>query len=331
MTHMTCSLSDRHRPLARLRLALAFVLAIGAGAACQSPQPSPRPLVLATGLDSGLYYLLGGTLVDIYNGGIPGVATSALSTTGSGFNVRAVEDGRADLAFTQADVAYLALQHGTRDHPSPHRQLSAIAVLYMNTVQVVALAESNIRQLGDLQGRRVAVGAPDSGTEIAAQIILNAHGAGDRIIQKRLVFDDLLSSMRNRTIDAGFLISSYPLPSVAQLNESVGIRLLPIDAALASRIQAEYPFYRPAVVPANTYENQRSEIPTIGVDNLLVCRTDLPDDLVYQLTRVFFESLPRLAQTHSAAAMIDAEQASAAPIPLHPGAARFYRERDLFR
>ena len=94
-------------------------------------------------------------------------------------------------------------------------------------------------------------------------------------------------------------------------------------------MRAQYPFLEPMIVKAGTYANQDDAVETVGVSNLLLCRRDLDEALVYQLTRAFFEALPRLATANPAAALIDPEQAPATPIPLHPGAARYYREREI--
>ena len=315
----------------RLRVAAAVLAIIGLAGCAPTADPAPRQLGIATGDETGVYYLLGRTMADIFNERVPTAHAFALETTGSGFNVQAVEEGRAQLGFSQADVAYLALQQGARLHPAPHRHLRALAVLYVNAVQVVTRRESDIRALDDLAGRRVGVGASDSGTEVAAQIILREQALQQRIHAEPLAFETVASRMQSGAIDAGFIVSSYPVPAVARLNAAVGVRLLPVAAGLAGRIRAQYPFYRPIVVPDGTYPSQGGDVPTIGVDNLLVCRSDLPDELVYQLTRTLFEQLPRLSRAHTAAAGIDPNNASAAPIPLHPGAARYYRERELFR
>ena len=313
------------------RIALTLVVLAATSACGIEPSSAARRLAIATGDETGVYYLLGGALADVYSAGVPGVTTSVVKTTGSGFNVRAVEEGRAELAFSQADVAYLAVQQGTDGRRQPYRNVRAMAVLYVNAVQIVALKESNIRRLEDLDGRRVGIGASYSGTEVAARIILKEGGLDERIVPEPRTFEDVISGMQGHEIDAGFVVSSYPVPAVARLNTAAGVRLIPIGTDLAKRIRASYPFYRPIVVPDGTYGQQGGDVPTIGVDNLLVCRSDLPDELVYQLTRRFFETLPQLTRAHSAAAAINPERASAAPIPLHPGAARYYRERDLFR
>jgi uncharacterized protein len=313
-------------------LVVGTALLLTAHAGCsRTDSPQGRQLAIATGDETGVYYLLGRALAAIFNDRVPGVAATALETTGSGFNVQAVEEGRAQLGFSQADVAYLALLQGTRSRRTPHRHLRAVAVLYVNAVQVVTRRESAVHELDDLADRRVGVGAPDSGTELAAQIILREQGLNQRIHAEPLTYETVASGMQNGSVDAGFLVSSYPVPAIARLDAVVGVRLIPVRPDLAARIRAQYPFYRPIVVPDGTYTAQGGDVPTIGVDNLLVCGSDLPDDLVYQLTRTLFEQLPTLSRAHTAAAAIDPDNAAAAPIPLHPGAARYYRERELFR
>jgi TRAP transporter TAXI family solute receptor len=107
------------------------------------------------------------------------------------------------------------------------------------------------------------------------------------------------------------------------------VRLLPVPRGQVQAMRAQYPFLEPMVVPAGTYEGQDADVETVGVSNLLLCRRDLDETLAYQLTRTFFESLPQLTRAHPAAGLIDPEQAPATPIPLHPGAARYYREREI--
>jgi TRAP transporter TAXI family solute receptor len=109
-----------------------------------------------------------------------------------------------------------------------------------------------------------------------------------------------------------------------------GVFLVPIRRREVEQIRAHHPFLRPTSIPAGMYGNE-GEIETVGTDMLLACRNDLPDELVYWVTRTLFESLPDLAASYNLLRQIDLQQISASPIPLHPGAARFYRERELFQ
>jgi TRAP transporter TAXI family solute receptor len=309
------------------------LLGLALVAACSSTRAEvePRPLVIAAGAESGVYYLLGRALTEVFNNAMPEVRASVLETTGSGFNLRAVEDGSAALAFTQADVGFFAVHEGTAGDSRPYTHLRAMAVLYVNAVQLVTARDSGIHRVEDLQGRRVGVGPPVSGTQVAAKLVLQAQNLQGRIAAEPLTFDDVADGLSRHEVDAGFLVSSYPVPVISRLNATRGVRLVPIERALADRIRTDYPFFHPILIPAGTYDGQSAPVETIGVDNLLVCRSDLPDDLVYRLTRVFIESLSTLSRVHAAAASVDPEQAPTAPIALHPGAARFYRERELFR
>ena len=137
--------------------------------------------------------------------------------------------------------------------------------------------------------------------------------------------------MQDRALDGGFIVASYPVAAITDARMTVGVRLLSLDPDAVERIEAAYPFFRPIVIPAGTYRGQAEAVGTIGVDNLLVCRAGLPDDLVYEMTKAFFDALPRLAETHVAAAGIDPVRAPTMAIPLHPGAERYYRERGLLR
>ncbi len=323
------------RVVDRLTLPLVvLVLVAGHLAGCRRGEPSaPRRFItIATGGTGGVYYPLGAALAQIYTARIPGVTASAQSTVASVFNVQAIQRGKADVAFAMGDVAYFAYQRGTEADPKPHTKLRGMAVLYVNTIQIVVRRDSDIRSVADFRGGRVGVGAPGSGTEVAARIVIEAHGlAYSDVKADFLSFSEVAAQMQDRTLEGGVIVASYPVSAITDASLTVGIRLLPIDAAARDRIRAQYPFFKPVVVPRGTYRGQDTDVETLGVDNLLVCREDLPDELVYALTKVFFEALPALAETHVAAKGIDPHQGPRTPIPLHPGAARYYRERGLLQ
>jgi TRAP transporter TAXI family solute receptor len=308
--------------------AVALVSLVAAAAGCA---PADRTyLTIATAGTGGVYYPLGGALAQIYSAQLPGVIASAQSTVGSVFNVQAVQQGRADVAFTMGDIAWFAYDQGTEADPTPHTKLRAMAVLYPNTVQVVARRDSALGAIGDLRGQRVGVGAPGSGTEVSARVVIEAHGLSYAdVTPDYLSFAEVAAQMQDRTLDAGVVTASFPVSAITDASMSVGIRLLPVGPEALARIQARYPFFKAATVPAGTYRGQDQDVPTVAVDNLLVVSADLDEALVYELTRILFASLDDLARTHVAAREIDAARAGSAPIPLHPGAERYYRERGL--
>jgi uncharacterized protein len=310
---------------------LSLVLMV-ANACGSTPQAAtPQRLRILTGTPGGLFDTLGRALVEVYNARLPNVIASAVSTTGSYSNIQAVNEGAGELALTQADVAFSVLRQGIAANPRPYRKVRAIAVLYQHALQVVARRASNINTVRDLAGRRVGGGAPAASSELTVRILVRAYGLEDRLTLAPLDLEETVAGMQRGDLDAGFMVSRYPRQLIVDLNRAVGLRFLPIDPAVLSRVRGEYPFLHPVTIPAGTYEGQEGEISTLGVDVLLVCRDDLPDDLIRELTRLLIESIPAFADIDPFV-KIDPDQAAAgAPIPVHPGAIRFFRDRELFR
>jgi len=314
-------------PITRRVTMLAGVLAVVAG--CGAP-PDRTFLTIATAGTGGVYYPLGGALAQIYSAALPGVNASAQSTVGSVFNVQAVQQGRADVAFTMGDIAWFAYDQGTDSDPTPHRKLRTLAVLYQNTVQIVARRDGPLHTIADLRGQRVGVGAPGSGTEVSARVVIEAHDLSYADVRPDyLSFAEVAAQMQDRTLDAGVVTASFPVSAITDASMTVGVRLLPVSDDAMARISAEYPFFKRVVIPAGTYRGQDEDVQTVAVENLLVVSEDLDEQLAYELTRLLFESLEELGRTHVAAKEIDIADATTAPIPLHPGAERYYRERGV--
>jgi uncharacterized protein len=321
------------RLFARRRCSVALIAGLWCTACAPAPPVLPRTdVTIVTGGTAGVYFPLGSALAQIYNSKLPGVRAVAQGTVASVFNVEAIEQGKADVGFIQGDVVYFAYRRGTESDPRPHTQLRGMAVLFVNAVQIVVRRDSDIQRVTDFRGRRIGLGSPGSGTEEAARIIVESHGLNYADVRPGfLSFSEVADEIQAGTLDGGFIVANYPVSAIIDVNRSVGVRLVPIEQDVINLIRERYRFFRPIVIPRGTYENQDGDVTTIAVDNLLVCRKDMPEQLVHDLTKTFFESLPELAQTHIAAALIDPEQGPTTSIPLHPGAARYYRERELLQ
>ena len=320
----------------RLRSLGIVVVAGLASQACVSRATADTsvPLMIATGASEGVYYTLGSALAHIYNTHVPGVRATAHATAASAFNLQELNEGRADVAFALGDVAYLAYTRGTRVNASQHRNLRGIAVLYMNPYHIVVRRDGPIRSLSDLTGKRAAIGVSASapGRSAVVDLAIAAYGVDPTTVKTQLMtFEDILAGLADDSVDVGFLSVGYPDRRIAAAAAANRIRFLEVGDEAVERVRSTNPFYRPVAIPAGTYHGQSAPIMTIGVDNLLVTRQDMPEDLVYQLTAAFFESLPELMKVHPSARLIDPDEAPATPIPLHPGAARYYRERELLQ
>lgn len=314
---------------------IALLLVLTGLEACTATDEAPpsQTITIVTGWTGGAFYPLGAALADLYNREIPGVQATAKFTEASAFNVQAIQSGQAEVGFSQSDVAYSAFKRGMHSGDEPYTRLRSVAVLYVNTVQFVVRKASGIRSLADLRGRRIGVGGePGSGTETAARTIIESYGLGYQDVTPAFgSFAEVADGVRTGKLDTAIMVSSYPVSAISDVHEPTQVELLSVDDEAVHRIRSRFPFFKSVVIPQGTYRGQDRDIRTIGVDNLLICRDTLPESLVYAMTRAFFEALPRLAQEHVTARMINAEQAPATPIPLHPGAARYYREREIFQ
>jgi uncharacterized protein len=316
-----------------LRIAsLIAIMALGCGRDGGGLPPRPRRILILTGPPGGVYHPLGGKLAQIYNLRIPGVRAEARSMPGSVSNMDAVQNGDAEVAFTQADAAYEAHTGRPATGRTPRSSLRAIAALYPNVLQIMTRRDGDIRSVAGLAGRQVGIGPQGSSTELVAPVVMDAHGvAADLVHRHSLDFDEAARRVAAGSLDAAFIMASYPAGALTMAEQITRIRLLSLDREVVKDMREPHPFYRPVLISRTTHAGKPGDVYTLEVDNVLVCRADLDEELVHQLTEILFDSLSQLAQVHPTAGSIDPEQAPAAPIPLHAGAARFYRERDIFR
>ena len=315
--------SRRPYTIAGLLLSLCATACASGSAAPQSQQ-----LTLWSGIAAGFT----NDLIKRFNIALPQTHVGLQTTAGGVVVVSAVDGGQGELGLAQSDVVYLAYRRGIERNQYPHKNLRAIAVLWVNNFYVVVRRDSRFRSIDDLKGHRVGIIRPGTSGEFSTRILLGAHGMSYADVQP--IFestDDLMPKLGAGQIDAVFSANPLMLAAARAVSQTVPLRLLPISRSVTNRLRGSYPFLKPVTVAANQLPGQREPIETLGAEWLLVCRSDLSEDLVYQLTRAFFEQLPALARDHGEAALIDPEQAPAAPIPLHAGAARYYREREILR
>ncbi len=301
-----------------------------AGGACglfASKAKAAEFINVLTGGTSGVYYPLGVALTKIYAESIPDARPTAQATKASVENLNLLQAGKGEIAFTLGDSLALAWA-GDADAGFKGKldKLRTVAAIYPNFIQIVASQESGIRTLADLKGKRISVGAPKSGTEINARAILGAAGISydDFAKVEYLPFAESVELMKNRQLDATLQSAGLGVASIRDLASSVPITVVEVPAAIVEKVGAPYV---PVTIPAGTYSGQDADVATAGVVNFLVTRADLSDDLVYAMTKAMYEHLPDLAAAHAAAKAITvAEGPKGSPVPLHPGAERYFKE-----
>ncbi|RFC66140.1 C4-dicarboxylate ABC transporter [Fulvimarina endophytica] len=280
-----------------------------------------------TGGTSGVYYPLGVALSEIYGENMDGVRVQVQSTKASVENLNLLHQHRGEIAFALGDSVALAYQGDAEaGFPEPLTDLRAIGSVYPNFIQIVASADSGVKTLADLKGKRVSVGAPKSGTELNARAILAAAGMSydDFAEVEYLPYAESAELIKNRQLDATLQSSGLGVAFIKDLAASLPISIVEIPNDVAAKLPAPY---QTAEIPAGTYDGQDATVATVSIPNLLVTHDEVGDEEAYEMTKQLFTHLDVMVAAHNAAKAIDVKTASKdLPIPLHPGAERYYKE-----
>jgi TRAP transporter TAXI family solute receptor len=293
-------------------------------------------LSVATGNTGGVYYPYGGGLARVISQSIPNVDATAEVTNASVDNLKLIQLGKVDIAFTLTDTLDDAAA-GRGPFARAPVAARTLAVLYPNYTHVVTIEGKRIERLANLRGRVVSTGSPGSGTEVIAFRLLRASGLDPHrdIRRQSLSVNASVDALKDGKIDAFFWSGGLPTASVLDLASTINLtaKLVPSDDVLPV-LTSKYPagLYFPLVIPGGTYPGVLSDVGVVGVANALVVAETMSDDLAYELTKVLFEKRHELAAIHPEArklSIVTARQGS--PIPFHPGAIRYYREHGAWK
>lgn len=334
------------------QFAALIALAVLFTGACQSPEKPSAPVVVRVETDPFMQSLARALQRDLPDLNIQIAARDEASAA-------AIEGPVVDLALTPASDAYFTYLDALERKSPPDNHMRAISALHVTPLLLAVRGGSTIRKVSDLRGhafarilllppgalseadiaavaqrekeRRIQIG-DRPGTARLVELVLNAFSVEPVPVPSLQVLPaaQALREFKAGALDAIFG-TAYYAGDVLRSATADGGRLIPIDGPDVDRLREDYPFIRPIVIPGHTYPGQAAPLHTIGVDLLLVCRAGLDEHLVYELTRHYVAALQELSATNPSLAQIDLELASASPIPLHDGAARYYRESELFR
>lgn len=307
----------------------AVVLATGLLAGCADDSETPLPagnLRVATGLDGGVYRVYGSALAKILDGELRPMRTTAVQTDGSIENLRLLDSGRADIAFSLADAALLAVE-GKAPFKRPVKIVS-LARLYDDYLQIIVRQDSTLRRIEDLAGKTVSIGAKGSGTAVEARRILRLPSVGLRgrapVRMRSLTLTESTAALIAGDIDAFFWSGGLPSEAIVDLQEKVDIRLLGLPEGTAKALDAE--LYTEAPIPRYHY-GEEGAVNTVIASNLLVVRQDLSAEVAYRIARALFEHKRALEEEHPQARRLNLRSATRMyPLKPHPGAGRWYRE-----
>jgi TRAP transporter TAXI family solute receptor len=310
-------------------VAVAALAALGATSTARAEQF----VNVLTGGTSGVYYPLGVALGNVIGKAMPDVKTSVQSTKASVENLNLLQAGRGEIAFTLGDSLSDAWKGNEEvGFKTPLKKLRGVAAIYPNYIQIVARADAGIKTIADLKGKKISVGAPKSGTELNARAILGAAGISYKDFSKveYLPFGESVELMKNRQLDVTLQSAGLGVASLRDLATSVDIVVVAIPPEIVKKV--DDPAYIAATIPANTYKGQTTDVQTAAVQNFLVTHEGVPTDVVYGMTKALWTNLDQLVAAHAAAKAIQLKNAlNGMPVPLHPGAEKYYKEVGLIK
>ncbi|MDR2123814.1 MAG: TAXI family TRAP transporter solute-binding subunit [Desulfovibrio sp.] len=306
-------------------LAVVAAAALGfSGPACAKDFVS-----IATGGTAGTYFPIGGAIAKAVTDGSD-IQATAETGNASVANINLVGKGEIEIAFVQNDIAFWAY-NGKLMFKEPLHNIRAVVSLYPEHVQLITAASSNIKTLNDLKGKRVGIGAPGSGVEGDVQAVFQV--AGLKYEDMKVDFLDFAATtnrFKDNQIDAGFVVAGYPTASIMDLAATKDIALLSFDDALLSELSKAHPYFVPSAVPAGTYKGIDTETKTPAVMAVLVTHDKVSEEVVYNFLKGMFANLKDVHASHAKAREITLETAlSGLTVPLHPGAAKFFKEKGV--
>ncbi len=297
--------------------------------------------IIATASTGGTYYPVGvgiATIASLKLAKKHKMTFSAITSAGSGENVDMIDKGEVDFAILQGLFGSMAWQGKAKYEGKPRKNLRSVSMLWQNVEQFVVYNKiattGNIMDMKNLYGKKFSIGKRNSGTRVSGETILGALGIDyTKMNLQFLGYGPSATSLQDGKIDGMNIPSGPPTSAITNAYASIGadkIQHLEFSDADVKKIASAYPVWTRYVIKAGTYPGQKKDINTIAQPNLLVVTKDTPDEVVYLLTKTMYENLPFLNTVHKATKVMNIKKAIAGlPMPLHPGAAKYYKEQGI--
>jgi TRAP transporter TAXI family solute receptor len=295
-------------------------------------QAQQKTISIGTGGTGGVYYPMGGGMANVLTKSIPGLQATAEVTGGSVDNLKLLGAGRSEIGLSMVDAALDAV-NGTGKFSGSKIPVRTLMVLYPNQMHVVSIEGTGVNKLADLKGKRVSTGSGGSATEVMAFRVIEAAGLDkDKDMKReRLGVAESVNALKDRKIDAFFWVGGLPTAAITDLGATPGVKIKLIDnAEVAEKMNKKYGnLYAGSSIPAKTYPGQTTDNKNTVVWNILVANANMPDDMAYNIVKTFIEKRDDLIAVHREAKnfTIANQVKDYSPIPWHPGAAKYLKEK----
>ncbi len=302
--------------------AVALMGIVGAGEAAQR-------LSIATGSAAGVYYLWGGALAKIIGDKVPGVQLTVEATGGQKDNGQLLQGRRVELTMLNVDTLH-EMWHGLAwTEGKKHDRVRTIAGMYPSFLALLAPEAKPIKTAKDIQGRNLGVGPPKGTADVVGRMLMDVLGIKPARYHA-VGWSDTVGAVRDGIIEVVLAIGGQPWPPITDLETTHKLRFFEFTQGELDTILKKLPYYSTGTIPAGTYKNLDKDYKTLTFWNMIVADKDLPEDLVYRVTKAIFENADTIKTTHpSTGKYLVPESISASPVPVHPGAAKFYREKGI--
>lgn len=295
-----------------------------------------RFLTIGTGGVTGVYYPAGGAICRLVNTrrAEHGLRCTVESTAGSVFNANALRRGDLELAIVQSDFQAYAYE-GSNGFETPFKEMRSLFSLHGEPVQLMARREAGIKGFEDLKGKRVNIGNPGSGHRVMMELVMAFVGMknDDFALVSELRSAEQAAALCDNRVDAAFWAAGVPNGATQEAAATCKIDIVPLQGAWVTDFLAKNTPYAADTVRGGVYPGVDQDVPTFGARATVVTRADVPDDVAYQVVKSVFDGLDDFKQLHPALASLDPKQMAAAALtaPLHPGAAKYFREKGLIK
>lgn len=300
----------------------------------QEAKANETVLRLATATTAGVFYADGAAIEQLSKSKMPNITIFSQATGGSGDNVNLLKNKEVEIAFVHNSTAIDAYLGINAYEGKPIKCYKGVVLLWRSFLHFPVRKDSGVESIADYKGKRVQIGPIGSGIEKFTLQPLSLYNISpDDLKAQRLSVSETMDQMKNKQLDAFCHGSIYPDAHISDLMSTGNIKLIGMTEDEIKRMTEKYPMNIPAVIPAGTYANQEKDIHTVASAALIVAREDMDEEIIYQLTKSILENHEELVSMHSSFkdTNLDLATLGFGPIPLHPGAIRYYKEVGILK